>query len=109
MQTSHTLVVSLLLLFPFDTWIKESPLLIFVPSVRESMMALNNNKSRPSWLTRENKLIAIALSVITVLYPSAYSNSYILVSSIGSSAAIPICLPSFSFNLLLTIANLGLL
>ena len=44
METSHTLMVSLLLLFPLDTWITESPTLICVPSVRESMMALNNKK-----------------------------------------------------------------
>ena len=105
METSHPLVVSLLLLFPLDIWITESPTLICVPSVRESMMALNNKKRCPSWSTWENKLLVIALAVITVLYPSAYSTPYILMSRIGLSAAIPIGLPSLSFNLLLNLAN----
>ena len=48
MKTSHPLVVSLLLLFTFDIWIKESPSLICVPLVREYMMALNNTKCCPS-------------------------------------------------------------
>ena len=42
METSHPLVVSLLLLFPLEIWITDSPTLICVPSVRKSMMALNN-------------------------------------------------------------------
>ena len=51
MQTSHHLVVSLLLLFTLDIWIKQSTFLICVPSVHESMMALNNKKRCPSWST----------------------------------------------------------
>ena len=107
MKTSHTLVVSLLLLFLLYIWIKTPPLIIFVPSVRKSMMASNNIKCCPSWSTLENKLLAIALAITDVLYPSAYSTSYILVSSIEFSAASPIGLPSFSFNILLTLANSG--
>ena len=47
MQTSHPLVVYLLLLFPLDIWIKESPSLICVTLIRESMMVLNNKKRCP--------------------------------------------------------------
>ena len=107
MKTSHPLVVYSLLLFPLDIWIKESPSLICVISVRKSMMALNNTKSCPCWSTWENKFLYIALAVISILYPSAYSNSYILVSSIGLSAAITIGLPYLSFHLLLTLENSG--
>ena len=41
-QTSHPLVVSLLLLFPLYICIKYSPSLICVPLLHESIMALNN-------------------------------------------------------------------
>ena len=42
MQTSNPLVVSILLLFTLDIWIKYSPSLICVLSVRKYMMVLNN-------------------------------------------------------------------
>ena len=41
MQTSHPLVVSLLPLFPLYVWIKVSPFLICLPSVRKYMMESN--------------------------------------------------------------------
>ena len=71
------------------------------------MMALNNKKRFPYWSTWENKLLDIVLAVITVLYQSEYSTLYILVSRIAFYAAIPIGLPSLSFNLLLTIVSSG--
>ena len=105
MQNSHPLVVSLLLLFPLEIWIKAHPSLMFVPSLHESMMASNNTKHSPYCSTWENKLLAVSLAVIAVLYPSACLTSYILVSGIGLSAAIPIGLPSLFFNILLNLAN----
>ena len=72
MKTSQPLVVSFLLFFPLDTWIKDSTSLIYVPLVRESTMALNIEKRCLSWSTWENKLLAIVLAVITVFNPSSY-------------------------------------
>ena len=97
MQTSHPLVVSLLLLFQLDIWIKASPSLICVLPIRESMMAPNNAKHCPSWSIWANKLLDIALAVIAVLYPSEYSTLYILVSRIGLSDVIPIGIPCIFF------------
>ena len=91
-------MVSILLLFPLDKGIKYPPSLICVTSIHKYMMALNNTKRFPSWSTWENKLLAIALAVIAVLYPSAYSTSYTLVSRIELSAAIPIGIPSLYFT-----------
>ena len=69
------------------------------------MTASNKTKRCPYWSTWADNLLAIALAVIAVLYSSAYSTSYILVSSIGLAAAITLGRPSLSFNLLLTLAN----
>ena len=106
-QTSYPLVVSLLILFPLDIWIKASPSLICVSLVRESMMASNNTKYCLSWSTWENKLLSILLAVIYVFYPSSYSTLYILVSRVGLPATILIVLPYLSFNFFFTLANSG--
>ena len=104
---SHPWVVSSLRWVPHLVVTKASCCFSSLPSVRWSTISSNRKCLCPYSSTCANRIFAMEFTVMDAFWPSWYSTSYILVSSIELWFAVPVGSPFISFKRLVTLANSG--